>query len=67
MGEINYKYKPLTPSFRADIESGIDKEIQALETCNKNALVNMQIESLKMTQRLINGLPDGYPMPIRRG
>lgn len=35
-----------------------------LQTCIPNALVNAQIEALRMGKRLINGLPDGYPMPL---
>jgi hypothetical protein len=57
-------YKPLTPKFRQDINDGFDKQISELQTCQSNALVNMQIEALRMYQRLINGLPDGYPMPL---
>ena len=59
-------YKPLTPSFRQDINIGFDKQIADLQTCQPNALVNAQIEALRMYKRLINGLPDGYPMPVRK-
>ena len=58
------EYKPLTPSFRQDINNGFDKQISDLLTCKPNALVNTQIEALQMYKRLINGLPDGYPMPL---
>lgn len=58
------KYKPLTPSFRLDIYIGLDKQIADLQTCKPNALVNAQIEALQMYKRLINGLPDGYPIPL---
>lgn len=58
------KYKPLTPSFRQDINIGFDKQIADLQTCKPNALVNVQIEALRTCKRLINGLPDGYPMPL---
>lgn len=58
------KYKPLTPSFRLDINIGFDKQIADLQTCKPNALVNAQIEALRMGKMLINGLPDGYPMPL---
>lgn len=58
--------KPLTPSYRQDINTAFDKQITELQTCKPNAIVNMQIESLRMYKRLINGLPDGYPIPIRK-
>ena len=58
--------KPLTPSFRQDINTAFDKQIAELQTCKPNALVNAQIEALQMYKRLINGLPDGYPMPVRK-
>lgn len=58
------KYKPLTPSLRKDINIDFDKRIADLQTCIPNALVNAQIEALRMGKRLINGLPDGYPMPL---
>ena len=58
------EYKTLTPSFRLDINIGFDKQIADLQTCKPNALVNMQIEALQTYKRLINGLPDGYPIPL---
>ena len=59
-------YKPLTPSLRADINTSIDKNIAELKTCESNIFVNMQITAYEQTKRLINGLPDGYPMPMER-
>ena len=59
-------YKPLTPSLRADINASIEKSIAELRTCQNNAFVNMQIAGYETTKRLINGLPDGYPMPMTR-
>lgn len=58
------EYKPLTPNFRQDIDIGLDKQIADLQTCEPNVLVNVQIEALRMYKRLINELPDGYPMPL---
>ena len=60
------EYKPLTPNFRQDINNGFDKQIAELKTCKPNALMSVQIDALQMYKRLINGLPDGYPMPIRK-
>lgn len=57
-------YKPLTPNFRQDINNAFDKQIAELKECEPNALVSVQIEALSMYKRLINGLPDGYPMPL---
>lgn len=59
-------YKPLTPSFRQDIDKGFDEVIAELQTCQSNALVNVQIDALQTCKRLIHGLPDGFPMPIRK-
>lgn len=58
------KYKPLTPSFRQDINIGFDNQIADLQTCKPTPLVNVQIKALQMGKMLINGLPDGYPMPL---
>ena len=59
-------YKPLTPSLREDINASIEKSISELRTCQSNAFVNMQIAGYEQTKRLINGLPDGYPIPMTR-
>ena len=60
------EYKPLTPSLKLDINIAFDKQIEELKTCKPNALVNIQIEGLQMYKRLINGLPDGSPIPINK-
>lgn len=62
----NTFYKPLTPSLRAEINASIENNIAELRTCQSNVFVNMQIEGYKQTKKLINGLPDGYPMPMTR-
>lgn len=59
-------YKPLTPRFRQDIDIGIDDVIAELQSCQTNALVTAQISALQTCKRLIHGLPDGFPMPIRK-
>ena len=59
-------YKPLTPQFRADINDSINRNIAELKTCESNTFVNMQIAGYETARRLINGLPDGYPIPIER-
>lgn len=60
------EYKPLTPSLRQDIDIAFDKQIADLQTCKPSALVNVQIEGLKMWKRIIDGMPDGYPMPFKK-
>lgn len=62
MGETFYK--PLTPNLRADINDLIEKNIAELRTCQSNVFVNMQIARYESTKSLINGLPDGYPIPM---
>lgn len=60
------EYKPLTPSFRQDIDKGFDDIIAELQTCQPNVLVTTQINALQTYKRLIHGLPDGFPIPIRK-
>ena len=59
-------YKPLTPSFRTEIDDAFDHQIKELKTCEPNALVMAQISALQAYKRIIHGLPDGYPIPIRK-
>lgn len=59
-------YKPLTPNLRSKINSSIEKQMQELRTCQSNVFVSMQMEGLRNAKNLINRLPDGYPMPMKR-
>ncbi len=59
-------YKPLTPEFRADINSSIDSNISELMECQNNALVNIQIAANMVLKNLIKCLPDGYLMPLEK-
>lgn len=59
-------YKPLTPAFRSDITTAIHKNMTELNTCQPNALVNIQKIGLIQLEKLINTLPDGYPIPLER-
>ena len=61
---MEQSFKPLTPNFRNEINDGFNAQIAELQTCRLSALVNVQIEALRMHKRLINSLPDGYPIPI---
>lgn len=60
----NTFYKPLTPDFRENINNTIDRNIAELNTCKHNAFTNMQIISQEALKKLINALPDGYPIPV---
>lgn len=60
------EYKPLTPNFRTEIDDAFDRQVEELKTCEPNALVMAQISALQTCKRLIHGLPDGYPIPIRK-
>ncbi len=62
----NTFYKPLTPKFRDEIISTIDKNITELNTCQNNAFVNMQITGQVALKNLFRNLPDGYPIPMER-
>ena len=60
-------YKMLTPKLREEITEGIDQLLDEVKTCEKNALTQMQFESLSALKTLIGQLPDGYPMPMKEG
>lgn len=59
-------YKPLTPNLREEINNTINNQIAELKTCELNCYVNFQLVALNATKRLINALPDGYPIPMNR-
>lgn len=59
-------YKPLTPEFRGQINDSISKNIAELKTCEQNVLVNMQIQGQLALKNLIDSLPDGYLIPMRK-
>lgn len=58
--------KPLTPALRNDINVSIENQISELKTCEENVFVNMQIYGLHALKDLINALPDGYPLPMKK-
>lgn len=58
--------KPLTPKFREDINTSIDNQIRELETCQINAFVSARMCGLSALKNLINALPDGYPIPMKK-
>ena len=59
-------YKPLTPAFRSDITGRHHKNMTELNTCQPNAIVTAQKIGLIQLEKLINALPDGYPIPLER-
>lgn len=59
-------YRPLTPQLRSEIMNGIDSNISELNTCQSNALVNMQKTGYVALRNIINALPDGYLIPFER-
>lgn len=58
--------KPLTPALRREINISIDSQIQELYTCQMNAFVSAQLIGLQTFSNLINALPDGYPLPVKK-
>ena len=58
--------KPLTPAFRKEINTSIDNQIRELENCQINAFVSAQMCGLSTLKDLINALPDGYPIPMKK-
>lgn len=61
------EYKPLTPTFRSEIQKSISSQMQELTTCQDNAFVSAQRVGLSALQSIVNALPDGYPIPIEGG
>lgn len=59
-------YRPLTPQLRSEIMQSIDSNISELNTCQSNALVNMQKTGYVALRNIINALTDGYLIPFER-
>ncbi len=59
-------YKPLTPSLRADIIACCKKNIVELRKCQNSVFVLMYIRGYEEGIKLINALPDGYPIPFTK-
>lgn len=59
-------YKPLTSTLRSDITVGIHKNMTELNACQPNALATAQKIGLIQLEKLMNALPDGYPIPLER-
>lgn len=59
-------HKLLTPDLREQINRGIDHNIEELLRCDRNSLVIAEISAYQMLRKLINSLPDGYPIPVEK-
>lgn len=62
---MNY-IKPLTPTFRRQIEESIEKQLMELSECQNTSYVSALRTGLKATKTLIHGLPDGFPIPMEK-
>lgn len=59
-------YKTLTPAFRTEIKEAVRKEMQELNTCEDTYYVRARKDGLVAFSRLIDSLPDGYPIPTNK-
>ena len=59
-------YKPLTPEFRARINESIRSIEIELDTCQNTPYVTFQKNGLQALENLINALPDGFLLPMKR-
>lgn len=59
--------KPLTPTLRRQINESTERQMVELNECQNTAFVSALKTGLKATSTLINGLPDGFPIPMDDG
>jgi len=59
-------YTPMTPKLRQAANRAIDDCMDQLNTCEGNAFVNAYRIAYRASRNLLNALPDGYPVPIKR-
>ena len=59
-------HKPLTPEFRARINESVRSIEKELDTCQNTPYVTAQKIGLQELENLINALPDGFPLPMKR-
>lgn len=62
----NTFYKPLTPAFRVEIQNSIAQNMAELNTCQNTVYVSAQKTGLNVLSYLIETLPDGYLIPMKR-
>ena len=58
--------KPLTPEFREQINESIKSQEIELDSCQNTPYVAVIRVGLRALENLINALPDGYPIPMKR-
>ena len=58
--------KPLTPTLRRQINESIERQMMELSECQNTSYVSAIRIGLKATKTLINGLPDGFPIPLEK-
>lgn len=58
--------KPLTPQFRDDILESLNKQLEELDSCESNSYVVLQKNIFNQLKKIIQSLPDGYPIPVER-
>ena len=63
---MNVYFKTLTPAFREEIKEAVRKEMQELNTCEDTYFVRTRKDGLVAFLRLIDSLPDGYPIPMNK-
>lgn len=63
---MSTEWTALTPELRCKINDSIMKKHAELSTCKVNAFTTAQKIQYETIGRLINALPDGYPIPFER-
>lgn len=59
-------YRPMTPSFRNEINRSLDIQMNELNTCEDNAFVSMAKMQINATRIVMNALPNGYMIPMEK-
>lgn len=59
-------YQPLTPEFRSKVNSTINQNLAELNSCNNTVYVSAYKTAYGALRNIINALPDGYPIPMKR-
>lgn len=57
---------PLTKDMKQQVNMEIDNRIAELNRCDDTPYVNMYKSVYGIARKLINALPDGYPVPVSK-